>query len=837
MASARRSFTPSPDGAGPSATPPRRRERDRPARSSRTSSTGSLPLLLDAADFKGTFSFDAFFSSLVGDILPPLPPDSAEGALDGAAPPGAGGDAGVSSVRAPSGPAFAEAEALLPVFKDARKELLELKGQVSERVARLAGEVSAREAAQAASLAGLEAGVGALFSSFSRLDNRIAGVGQTAARIGDHLQAADAQKDTALQTIDLIRYLQEFNECLPGDFNDLDPLFTDDARVGEAATVAQKLRTFAEEQTGGSAAGGGKPPPSAGSGLEAAVGNLQEYCNELENRLLVRFDVAAARRELPAMREWATVLGQFNRGSSAMQRYVASRPMFMDVDVMAADVRTATGGGDGGAPARGLAVLYADIVETVKKEAATVEAVFPNPRAVMALLVQRILEQRVVRVLDALLQPPPLPRHSGSGPPTGAAEGTLGYLRTLAAAYERTQELAGQLTRVGCGDLDCEALADSLFSTARDDYLEHEQASLAQLLEAKMAEARAGGGDGAVKKGGPGALSVGVVTDMLRWSEEAGSRCLLLTRDPGQLAWNVKHVFTTTVTQVSQYLREGLERGQETLSDAAAKRERYMIGTSVSRRVAAAAASAAEAAANAGESSVRAFMVAVQRATMGVALLQQHYVTSVARLVLPGEGDAAACSQAMSSAVASAEAAALAGLGACVDTILAEVERLLAAEQKPSDFRPTADGALPDHRPTAACVRVVQYLARIAEAVQGALEGLNKQSFLAKLGSRLHKALLAHIARFTFNPSGGLRLKRDISEYADFVRTFKAHSVDQRFELLGTLVNVFVVAPASLPTLVDGSLRSMHREAERYIQLRDDYKTANIAAKFTATPG
>ena len=97
--------------------------------------------------------------------------------------------------------------------------------------------------------------------------------------------------------------------------------------------------------------------------------------------------------------------------------------------------------------------------------------------------------------------------------------------------------------------------------------------------------------------------------------------------------------------QVSQYLREGLERGQETLSDAAAKRERYMIGTSVSRRVAAAAASAAEAAANAGESSVRAFMVAVQRATMGVALLQQHYVSSVARLVLPGEGDAQACSQ------------------------------------------------------------------------------------------------------------------------------------------------------------------------------------------------
>lgn len=66
----------------------------------------------------------------MGDILPPLPPDSADGAPDGASAPGAGGDAVVSSVRAPSGPAFGEAEALLPVFKDARKELLELKGQV-----------------------------------------------------------------------------------------------------------------------------------------------------------------------------------------------------------------------------------------------------------------------------------------------------------------------------------------------------------------------------------------------------------------------------------------------------------------------------------------------------------------------------------------------------------------------------------------------------------------------------------------------------------------------------------------------------------------------------------
>lgn len=33
--------------------------------------------------------------------------------------------------------------------------------------------------------------------------------------------------------------------------------------------------------------------------------------------------------------------------------------------------------------------------------------------------------------------------------------------------------------------------------------------------------------------------------------------------------------------------------------------------------------------------------------------------------------------------------------------------------------------------------------------------------------------------------SGGLRLKRDITEYGEFVRGFNAPSVDEKFELLG----------------------------------------------------
>lgn len=44
--------------------------------------------------------------------------------------------------------------------------------------------------------------------------------------------------------------------------------------------------------------------------------------------------------------------------------------------------------------------------------------------------------------------------------------------------------------------------------------------------------------------------------------------------------------------QVGQYITEGLDRARDSLTEAAALRERFVLGTSVSRRVAAAAASA-----------------------------------------------------------------------------------------------------------------------------------------------------------------------------------------------------------------------------------------------------
>ncbi|TYG52840.1 hypothetical protein ES288_D09G060700v1 [Gossypium darwinii] len=813
---------------------------------SKSSSVSNLPLILNIDDFKGDFSFDALFGNLVNELLPSFQEDSADSA-DGHGIGGTdvlpNGHTRTSSdatkfAQGLSAPLFPEVDALLLLFKNSCKELVDLRKQIDGKLSNLKKEVSTQDDKHRKTLTELEKGVDGLFNSFARLDSRISSVGQTAAKVGDHLQSADAQRETASQAIELIKYLMEFNRN-PGSLMELSPLFSDDSRVAEAASIAQKLRSFAEEDISKampSVVGGA----TASRGLEVAVANLQEYCNELENRLLARFDAASQRRELSTMSECAKILSQFNRGTSAMQHYVATRPMFIDVEVMNSDNKLVLGDQSSQASpnyvARGLSKLYKEITDTVRKEAATIMAVFPSPNDVMSILVQRVLEQRVTSLLDKLLEKPSIahPRPVGEG-------GILLYLRMLAVAYEKTQELARDLRAVGCGDLDVEGLTESLFSAHKDEYSEYEQASLRQLYQAKLEELRAesqkvsepsgtiGRSKGASVASSPLEISVAAVTEFVRWNEEAITRCTLFSSLPATLAANVRSVFTCLLHQVSQYITDGLERARDSLTEAASLRERFVIGSSVSRRV----TSQAEAAAAAGESSFKSFMVAVQRAGSSVAIVQQYFANSISRLLLPVEGSHAATCEEMATAMSSAEGAAFKGLHQCIETVMAEVDRLLSTEQKAADYHSPDDGMVHDHRPTNACTRVVAYLSRVLETAFTTLEGLNKQAFLTELGNYLYKGLVNHWQKFTFNPSGGLRLKRDITEYGEFVRSFNAPTVDEKFELLGILANVFIVAPESLSSLFEGT-PSIRKDAQRFIQLRDDYKSAKLASRLSS---
>ncbi|KAM3355558.1 exocyst complex component SEC10b isoform X1 [Capsicum galapagoense] len=170
-------------------------------------------------------------------------------------------------------------------------------------------------------------------------------------------------------------------------------------------------------------------------------------------------------------------------------------------------------------------------------------------------------------------------------------------------------------------------------------------------------------------------ISVTIATEFVRWNEEAVSRCTLFSSQPAAIAADVRAVFTCLLNQVSIYITEGLERARDSLTEAAALRERFVV-PSVSRRVAAAAASAAEAAAAAGESSFRSFMVSVQCCGSSVAIVQQYFANSIFRLLLSVDGAHAASCEEMAIAMSSAEGAAYKGLQQCIEIVMAESCRI-----------------------------------------------------------------------------------------------------------------------------------------------------------------
>ncbi|PWA93458.1 exocyst complex component sec10 [Artemisia annua] len=79
----------------------------------------------------------------------------------------------------------------------------------------------------------------------------------------------------------------------------------------------------------------------------------------------------------------------------------------------------------------------------------------------------------------------------------------------------------------------------------------------------------------------------------------------------------------------------------------------------------------------------------------------------------------------------------------------------------------------------------------------------HKQLYIDGNFDRLHKRLSNHSQKHTFNPSEGLRLKSDITEYGNFVRSFNAPTVDEKFESLSIMANVFIITPEILSSLFE----------------------------------
>ena len=98
---------------------------------------------------------------------------------------------------------------------------------------------------------------------------------------------------------------------------------------------------------------------------------------------------------------WQAASGYMLRVRTVMllrlQRYISTRPMFIDVRELSAGTgaRDVTDAATAGIVLRDLSQQYKGLLAAVKEEALVMEQVFPSPRTALAIFVQRVFEQRV----------------------------------------------------------------------------------------------------------------------------------------------------------------------------------------------------------------------------------------------------------------------------------------------------------------------------------------------------------------------------------------------------------------------------------------------------------
>ncbi|KAG8901835.1 Exocyst complex component 5 [Tulasnella sp. 408] len=123
-------------------------------------------------------------------------------------------------------------------------------------------------------------------------------------------------------------------------------------------------------------------------------------------------------------------------------------------------------------------------------------------------------------------------------------------------------------------------------------------------------------------------------------------------------------------------------------------------------------------------------------------------------------------------------------------------------KQKKTDFKPRNDDLSFARVNTDPCTGCCEILEKVRDAAKENLSGQNLESFLTEIGVTFHSMLLEHFKKFPVSATGGLMLAKDLKSYQDTVATFGIPALDERFEFIRQLGNVFLVRPEILKTYI-----------------------------------
>lgn len=148
------------------------------------------------------------------------------------------------------------------------------------------------------------------------------------------------------------------------------------------------------------------------------------------------------------------------------------------------------------------------------------------------------------------------------------------------------------------------------------------------------------------------------------------------------------------------------------------------------------------------------------------------------------------------------------------------------AMQKRNDFAPKNDELAFSRMNTDPCIACSEALERAAKTIRSSLgAGKNAESVLSEIGVAFHSLLLDHFKKYTVSAAGGLMLTKDLAMYQDAIATFGLPALNDRFEMLRSLGNLFIVQPSVLKGYMrEGHLSKIdERLLHAFLLRRSDY--------------
>ncbi|KAG6821543.1 hypothetical protein H0H93_000052 [Arthromyces matolae] len=761
----------------------------------------------------------------------------------------------ITQSKADNGPF--DPKPFIDTFEAAIDKLISVRKDVQTKTEQMEKTVRVSEREYSKKMADLNRGFEAVGGSFTGMESRMSAVSSTAVRIGEQLETVHLERQRAQAAYDIIDF---YNQMSKGDTARLDTM-RKEGRAGrrQVAVILRRLNTVAREVD----------LPSADKTRE----NIEKYCEKFEKEMLNLFDRCYRKGDPKMMNHCAQTLLEFNGGASCVQVYVNQHDFFINnvrnnkpVDDQV--LWNILPDPDASPPKaeQGLTELFAEIRSTVETEAQIVKAVFPNPSVVMQVFLQRVFAQSIQQHMEQLL-------HRGS------SISDLAYLRVLQLVHIQTSTLVDDLKTYELPHVSprtpyeatefrkllvastavpgTSAAVSTMLETAMEElfvpytegqrYLERESRSLGSLYsgllsqftryheksqkgkssmfdrmvnqlsaaasttstggasstsaQAAAALMRFGGinatnqdkaGEEPIKED-DGLLSVDIAERMLKWHAEAIGRCVELSpsNDNAKNTFALLRVLAEAIGNA--YMGAALETAQVRVEGADAKTEPPLQALSVIRSVDL------------------------------ICHLWQQYINTA---LLPLTSSSVTIRRDMvvfnNQTVSRLEGLTNQLLQRVTDSIVAWLLTLLA-KQKRNDFNPRDDDLS---------------FARVRDAASQNLSGKNLEVFLTEIGVAFHRQVfniyvtaLRHLMRikqrFARPPSatGGLMLAKDIRSYQDIVKTFNIPALNERYEFIRQLGNVFLVRPEILKSYItEGYLGRIDAMLLKpYLMLRSDW--------------